>query len=180
MGDLGDSGTAGTLFGRINDINSQLGSVGVDAKNAALRSQSAKSRASAAVSGIQQLQGDIDEGDPAGALRTIREVQALLKEAKNEIDLIPKDEATSTIYTAVRGMADSIEQLAATKGFDFLLNWEPEPEDDGTGAGGIDPDLAKKLNENVQEVRSGMEFMQKLLDEMRFEPVVQETLLATQ
>jgi hypothetical protein len=182
LGQVGDTAGAGTLFGRINDVDTQLGVVGNDAKNAALRSQTAKSRAGAAASAVQQLQSDIEAGDPESALRTVREVQSLLQEAKTEIDLIPKDVETSTIYTAVRDMAGYIETLAKSKGYDYLINLEGDPETSGLGDGGdgLSEDLAKSLNDNVQEVRDGMAFIQKLLDEMQNEPVVHESLLSSQ
>jgi hypothetical protein len=105
-----------------------------------------------------------------------------LQEAKTELDLIPKDVETSTIYTAVRDMAGYIETLAKSKGYDYLINLEGDPETSGLGDGGdgLSEDLAKSLNDNVQEVRDGMAFIQKLLDEMQNEPVVHESLLSSQ
>ena len=75
-------------------------------------------------------------------------------------------------------MADAVNQLAKSKGFDNLLNFE------GKGAaeagGGMDAALARDLDQKIQEVRAGMEFIKQLMDEMRYEPVVEPSFIGVE
>jgi hypothetical protein len=84
----------------------------------------------------------------------------------------------ATAFATVRQMADSVNKLATSKGFENLLNFETPAA--GEAGGGLDAALARQLHEQIQEVRVGMEFMKELVDEMRYEPVVHESLLGVE
>ncbi|MDA0578356.1 MAG: hypothetical protein O3B24_09690, partial [Verrucomicrobia bacterium] len=60
-----------------------------------------------------------------------------------------------------------------------LLNFSQQWEGDAAG-GGMDKEDAKDLNLKIQELRDGMAFLKQLMDEMRYEPVVQESLLGVE
>ncbi|MCE9613184.1 MAG: hypothetical protein K8T26_02855 [Lentisphaerae bacterium] len=176
---LGSSGGgAGTVFGQLDQLSDELGQVGVDAKNAAQRAQSAKSRANEAASAIQALQSDFDKGDLDKVMARVREIQGKLQQAAAELEQVPKDVDPGTLYASVRQMVSTVNQLAQSKGFPQLLEGFA-----GKGAGegqGLDANAAKDLNLEIQKVRAGMEFMKELVDEMRFEPVVHESLLGVE
>ena len=77
-------------------------------------------------------------------------------------------------------MAATMEQFAGSKGYNYLVNLEELPTaEEGIGEG-LEKDAVGALNRNMQEIRGSMEFMQKLLDEMRYEPVVEETLIGVE
>ncbi len=174
LGTSADAASANTVFGRMTGMEDKLNVVGVDARNAALRSQSAKSRARDAASAIDDLKTAFETGDLINAMSALQRVQDGLRLAQEELRQIPKDMDPGTTFATVRQMAEAVNRLASSKGFETLLMLEPPAVGEGAG---MDAALARQLHEQIQQVRVGMEFMQELVDEMRYEPVVHESFL---
>ncbi|MDA0577433.1 MAG: methyl-accepting chemotaxis protein, partial [Verrucomicrobia bacterium] len=128
MGTVQDTESDASFFGRLAAMQNKLSLVGVDAKNASLRSQNAKTKASAAAGAIQALQSDIEEGDVTKVMSRVHQIQGLLKETSDELARVPTDVDPATLNTQVRQMADAVNRLAASKGFERLLNFSGEAE----------------------------------------------------
>jgi len=80
------------------------------------------------------------------------------------------------LYDAIKNMSETIQELASRKGFEGFLKEQPVKE--GEGAEKEDVGAAMKdLNKTIGDMKLNMEFMGKLLDELRYEPVIQSDLV---
>ena len=139
------------------------------------RHSNAISRLSNAASGVQELKTNIEEGDLVGALYKLNEIKALLKDAQENVNQIPEVVKFAGLHDQVAAMAERIEELAAREGWPDFLVPTGEAKEDET------PEKAmKRLADELEEVKRSMAFMQKLMDEMRYKPVVEEVLLAVE
>ena len=88
---------------------------------------------------------------------------------------------TLTAVTTVKvgcQVSGTIEELAASDGWPSLLSLKlPEP---GEAEPGVDLATLGKLAQDIEQMQGSMDFMQKLLDEMRYEPVIQESLIGVE
>jgi hypothetical protein len=178
LGHITDTASMNTFLGRLESLSSQINSVGGAASDASKKAQTAKTQASSAASGVQSLKGEIAKGDLAGAINRLEEIKVSLSAAKQDMNVIPKLIRVAGLVDALNRMAGQIEELAESKGWDYLINLGEPAGEGGEEGGGVGGDAIGKLNSNIEEVRSSMLFMQKLMDEMRYEPVVQEELRA--
>ncbi len=106
----------------------------------------------------------------------MRLIRQALNEAKADIDRIPDGVTLNELRGELSSTKQTVSELARSNGFTWLTSMgEDMAEAGGLGSdvGGEETDLGK-LSTNIEEVRGSMEFMQKLLDEMRYEPVVEE------
>ena len=182
IGSAGDAAGSGTFFGRLNGVSGRLETIGDDASTAAASAQGAKTDAGDAASGVQRLESAIERNDVTEVEQSVRQLRASLESANIKIQQIPSDIETSDIYARMRKMADDLSALAASRGWEYLVNMEGPAvvgEEEG-GQVGPDKNTIMRLDQNIQEMQSGMDFMQKLMDEMRFQPVVEETLLGVE
>jgi len=176
MGTVGDDASLNTFFGRLAKLERMISSAGVQASDAARKAQTAKTEAASAASGIQALKAEIAKGDVQAALARLDEIKSALAAAQKQVDEIPQVVRLGTLYDQLRYMAERIEELAKSGGWDYLVNLEEPAE--AEGGAGVSEDAIGALNRNIEEVRGSLNFMQKLMDKMVYEPVVTEQLLA--
>ena len=180
----------------ISDLNGQLdgietGVAGASANAAQATSQatkasknsaSAKTAASDASTAIGQLKSELEKGNMEGAMAILQRLKASLAAAHESLEAIPKGELVTDVYSSMVQMAGQMETFAASRGYDWLTKMKDVPEALGGAEGAAavadaDETMINTLNENMQEMRVSMGFMQELLDEMRYEPVVDESLI---
>ena len=196
-GSSDSSGSSGdeSLSSRLDAISRQLDSIGTDASDAATLAQSAKSQAASAAGAAQAAQQAIESGNLDQAMSAIRQVLAEVNAAQNDLRLIPKDAPNSEIFARVRTMADTIDAWAEEFGLVYPRGFTP-PKDEtgGTAAepivGGSDDEQGGgtgegegevgvgDLSASIQEMRISMEFLRKMIEEVAYQPVVEEALLA--
>lgn len=188
LGAADESAAASTVFGGLDSLVRQLEAIegGVasasgQAGKAAQSAQSAKTQAADAAGAIGKLKAEIEKGNLAGALLLLHDLSESLAAAQESINGIPKGEMALAVHRSMTEMAGTMQQFAASKGYDWLLKMEEIPPGLG-GKAGEPPDesMISALNANMQEMKVSMDFMQKLLDEMRFEPVVEESLIGVE
>ncbi len=176
LGQSSDGVDADTLFSRLSKVSNSADQAGSSAAGAEKFASSAKTKAGDAASGIQALKQALAEGDTEEAKRQLRLIQQSLNEAKADIDRIPEGVTLAELQSELSTTKRTVAELADSHGFTWLTSMgEDMTEIGGPGSevGGEVTDLGK-LSQSVEEVRGSMEFMQKLLDEMRYEPVVEE------
>jgi hypothetical protein len=172
LGSITDDPSANTFFGRLSAISSAVRTAGAGAAEAAKNAQTAKTQASTAAGGIQTLKDQIAKGDLEGALRTLRAVRSSMEEAMKVLTEIPSVVKVGELYDELKNMAQQVQTLAKSKGYEFLINLgEAPPSAEGEKKG--EKDVLTKLYAQVEEVRDSVSFVKKLLEEGR-EPVVEE------
>jgi len=176
LGQSSDSADQATVFGRLASLSSGMAAVGASSTKAARNAQSAKTQAMNAADGVQQLLDMLKKGDLEGAKRAIDGIQGSLNEAQQSINDLPKTVSAAGIFEDMRAMAKSIQELAQSKGWKPLLNLQAPGE--GGAAGGAP--IPGVLSGNLEELKSSLAFMQKLMDEKLHEPIVEETLIGGQ
>jgi len=172
LGQSSDGVDADSLFARLSQIEGSAEQAGSSAAGAEKFAANAKTKAGDAASGISALKQALAAGDTDEAQRQLRLIRQALNEAKADIDRIPDGVTLDQLQDELRSTKTTVSELARSNGFTWLTSMgedalAAEPAD------GEPTDLGK-LSANIEEVRGSMEFMQKLLDEMRYEPVVEE------
>jgi len=174
LGRVGDLSGMNTFFGQIAALEARLEGVGTTAGEASKKAQSAKTEAASAASGVDEVKTQIENGNLEGVVSRLTEVRDSLQKAQQNVQEIPKMVRIASLYDSMRDMASTIEQLARSSGFEYLVNMaEPEAGEEGAAP---DDKMIGVLNQNMQEIKVSMQFMQKLINEMRYEPLVEETL----
>jgi hypothetical protein len=169
----------GSLIGRIELLSSQVSTLGGEASDASRNAQQAKTQIASVMGIVQSLKAAIGDADIAETTRAIRQVRTALTEAQESINLLAKSADAETIQGTVSTMAQTLEAFARSKGYEVLVNMQELPGA-GEPGGAPDTEAIRTLDRNITEVRDSMSFMQKLMDEMRYEPVVEESLIAVE
>jgi len=176
-----DPANANTFFGRLARVSESLNSIGSSADRAAQTAQSAKTEAGNASTGIRKLKDALEEGDLEGVNAALRELRASIELTQREVAQIPKGVEMAPLIGSVNDTAATIQQFAAQGGFNGMLDMiEKLPEDFGKGGAELDAEELGKFDRNVQDMRDSLIFLQKLVDEKRYEPVVEESWLGVQ
>ena len=176
LGSATDGSSASTFFGRLAGLSSQLGGVGASAAGAQQRAGTARTAASEAATKIQTLKTELEQGKVDELMGVLDKLQSDLNATKQNVDDIPRMLAPAALNESLTQMAKTMQTFAESRGYDWLTKTEKFPEPPSASQG-VSQDDVRVLRANLEQVRSSMEFMQKLLDEKRYEPVVQETLL---
>ncbi|MDA1045232.1 MAG: hypothetical protein O3C57_08430, partial [Verrucomicrobia bacterium] len=183
------SSSGGSVLSRLDGISSQLNSVGASASDATIQAQSARSKADDAASAASAARQAIEEGNLGQAMSAIQQVLSELQSARADLQKIPQDGGGSEIYDRMRTMASTIEAWGAQFGLKYPLTYQ-EPKggttaaDDTAEAGGEAGAGAeigvKELSASIQEMRISMEFLKKMIEDVAYEPVVEEALIAVE
>ena len=182
LGDVSDSSSANTFFGRLSEILGSTDAAGESASQAAKNAQSAKTEASSAASGVQGVKSALEKGDLESAYRMLEDVKRSVLTSQESISQIARMLPLADMHGELKIMADNMRKLTDSKTFQQWINWEAPPEGEekekekGKEGANLEDEILV-LNKNMEEVKRSMKFMQKLMDEMRYEPVVEETLL---
>jgi hypothetical protein len=174
LGRTTDSSGA-TVFGRLSTIEQSLSAAGGSAAQAAKKAGSAKTEAAKASTSIQALRTQLEKGSLAGMQESMDNIRASVTRAEQSIQEIPKLIGPPTVFDQMRQTAKTIETFAKSVGFDYLLNLQEIPTG-GTAPGTEGKEIAVLIG-NIEEMKGSLEFMKKLVEEMRFEPVVEDSLI---
>jgi hypothetical protein len=177
LGQAGDAADQATVFGRLASLSSDMTAVGASSTKAAKNAQSAKTQATMAADGVQLLLDMLQKGDLEGAKLAIAGIQGSLTEAQQSINELPKTVSAAGIFEEMRAMAQSIQELAQSKGWKLMLNPKELPAGEGVEGGAPVPGVGGVLAGNLEELKNSLAFMQKLMDEKLHEPIVEETLV---
>ncbi|MGQ9660794.1 MAG: hypothetical protein ACUVWX_00470, partial [Kiritimatiellia bacterium] len=178
----------GTLEQRLNAVMTtltrELDRVGTVSSLAAQKAQGARTEAANAIARISEVRKAIAEGRFEDAVRIIEEMRQSLGAAKGEVETIAQAVAPAGVYESMRRLSTEIEEFAKSKGFKWLKEMEEVPTwgkvMEGAVRGEIDAQTVMALNNNMNEMRATLDFLRKLLDEKRFEPVVEESWFAVE
>lgn len=167
------SGLAG-MSGRIEEI---FGS----SSDASRLAQGARTAAENAASGVRQLQalleGEYSLEAAMGALDTIR---SSVDAANERIENIPQAMGTQALHAQLQTVADQISEMAALAGYEYEVAMAA-PGVPGVEPGEVaDEEIITTLNQNMNEVKISLEFMQRVLDDKLNEPVVMESWLGVE
>ncbi|MFT5472453.1 MAG: hypothetical protein ACI856_000771, partial [Kiritimatiellia bacterium] len=181
---LGSSSAQGdTVLSRLNDILADLNTIGRDASDASSKASSAKSQASSASAAATAAKQAIEEGDLSQAMSSIRQIMSDVRSAQQDLQAIPHDKENSRVFDRVREMAKTIEKWAAEHGLDStpLIGQPTDSGEEGTeGSGGGDEEEGEDLAFRIQEMQASMTFLMKMIEELAYQPVVEEALLAVE
>jgi hypothetical protein len=177
-----DSTDPASFFGRLNSLEDQLTRIGADTAQALQKAGSAKTAAGNATSAAMGIKKMIEDGELLQAAQMLKEMRLRLQLAQQGVDEIPSLLGAGKLYDSVEEIAMRINEFAGSKGYKNLLKLESPFLGTGDSAGGtgVSKEALDALVRDMQEMRSTMQFMQKLMDEMRYEPVVEETLFGVE
>ena len=179
LGRMNDPVDNDTFFGRLAWLATRIEASGQSASDASKKAQSAKTEAAAAASGVEELKLLLAAGDPGATLRQLGVIRESLSQAQRDVQDIPRQMRISELYSSMKEMATVIDQLARSRGFDPQMNLV-EPAAGAEGEAEADEDMIGVLNRNLGEIKGSMQFMQQLINDMRYEPTITETLVGTE
>ena len=177
LGRVTDAPGTATVFGRLAEIEQSLSAAGGQASTAAKKAQTARTAAATAAKGVQDLKKEIGQGNIEEVVGTIEEIKKAVAEARQNIMEIPSALGPQAIYQTMQEAAKVIQEFAASKGYKYIVQLEQLPGVSAEGVQFPDAQTLGALNRNMQEMRDSISFMKKLVEEMRYEPVVEESLV---
>jgi len=172
LGTVQDSVSENTFFGQLARLSDQLDSVGGIASDASDNALKAKSEAQNVAQAVQQLSDAFAAGNLVGAGESLIEIRQGLAEAQRLLSQVPKFLGIDQLQDEIATMAATIQEFAASQGYDMLLNLEQIPvTGEGVGlAPGEEPTAEANaeaiaiLNQNIEELRAAIELILKLLE----------------
>ncbi|MDE0837484.1 MAG: hypothetical protein OSB41_00370 [Kiritimatiellae bacterium] len=187
---LGSSSAQGsTVLSRLNEILADLSTIGRDASDASSKASSAKSQASSASAAASAAKQAIEEGDLSQAMASIRQIMSDVRSAQQDLRSIPQDKQNSRVFDRVREMADTIDVWAKSHDLDYPFTGEGGDSGEGdeaagnteqAGGPGGDEEEGEDLAFRIQEMQASMTFLMKMIEELAYQPVVEEALLAVE
>jgi len=167
-----------TLAGQVSGLVDQMNRVQTLADDAASNGQGAKSAVGGIMGAMTGLKNDVARNDIVGAMRDLDTIKARIGDTESLISQMATAVQLNELYSDIESMASSINTLAESKGFKNLLEFDGTLKPaEGEGKGdGLAGDVVDALNRNMAEVKSSMELMRRVLDDMAYEPVIQEEL----
>jgi len=173
----GGGGDAG-LLGQLVSMSGQLEQIYGNASSASKFALSAKNEAGAAATGVQELKSLITGGADASETKAkLAAIKSAIDTANSNISDIPKAVGANALHAQIREVAKQISDLASREGFDYEVGLSAPG---GEGGEAADEEMITVLNQNMDEMKISLEFMQKILDEKINEPVVQEDWLGVE
>jgi hypothetical protein len=172
----GDAGQpSDSLFTRLSVLADSVGKIAGDASDASKSAQSAKTEAANASAGIQSIKDAMGRGDVTGVSAGLDKIREQLAAVRKAIDGISPAKETSSIEETVKKMAAEVEAFSKSTGVKWLTEMK-EPPKVGVGEG-TDGKRVEDLNAVLLEVRGRLEFLQKMIQDLRDKPVVEESLI---
>jgi len=174
----GGGGESSGLLGQLVNMSSQLDQIYGNASTASKFALSAKNEAGAAASGVQELKSLITGGADASETKAkLAAIKSAIDTANSNISDIPRAVGATALHSQIREVAKQISDLASREGFDYEVGLSGPGGDGGEAA---DEEMITVLNQNMDEMKISLEFVQKILDEKINEPVVQEDWLGVE
>jgi prefoldin subunit 5 len=172
----GDAGQpTDSLFTRLSVLADNVGKVAGDASDAAKNAMGAKTEAANASAGIQAVKDAMARGDTTGVAAGIDRIREQLAAVRSAIDGISPAKETASMEEAVKKMVAQVEAFSKSTGVKWLTEMKDPPK---VGAGeGADEKRVEDLNAVLIEVRGRLEFLQKMIQDLRDKPVVEESLI---
>ncbi|MDI6774538.1 MAG: LamG domain-containing protein [Verrucomicrobiota bacterium] len=169
-------GTGGnSVWNRLDVLAGKLNALGAGASDASKKAQTAKSEAANALAAIQAVKLEMARGNLRGIKPLLEQIEEYVTAIRSNVDQIPKGVQVDEYYKQMREMAETIRKLAASKGFhDWVTPTVEEPDK------GAVKDTLGRLNRYMEEIKSEMRLMQKIMDETLQQPVVDEVLLVAE
>jgi hypothetical protein len=180
LGRDSDSAGTATLFGRLASIEGGVAAATDKSSDAAKKAAGAKNEAANAVNDIRALKQSLirGSGEESLALKVEQVRDSIRRMQKSLGDISPAKEL-ETLYGTVKGMAASIDEFSKTQGYKWLKEMKEPPKPGAEGKGGVVAEKGgvEELNASIIEIRSRLQFLQKMIEEMRDKPVVEESLI---
>jgi len=148
---------------------------GSSASGAAKNAQTAKTAASAVSGSVQALKSDIDKGDLQGALTILGELKESLATTEANVNQIPALVKFTAIQDKLNDTVSAINTLASSKGWPNLLNFG-STQGVGKVEGELDVKAIGEYMKHAEDAQGALLFMQKMMDETRYQPVITEQL----
>ncbi len=177
LGSASDSDSTATFFGRLARVDTQLRGLDGNVSSARRKAQTASTAANGAKNGIRKVREAVDKGDLEGALSTLRSVRSELDSATARLHAIPDLVPARELRGNIDEIIQRIEEMALQSGIQGNILTDLKSGMAGGPGGSVAKDTVESLNKNMQEVKSTLDFMQKVVDEMQHEPLVESTLL---
>ena len=177
-------GADAALYSSLVGMSSRLDQIYGESSDAAKFAMSAKNEAGAAVTAVRELATMLEEGEfsmeaAAGRMDAIR---VAIDTANASIENIPRAVGAQAMQSQINAVAGQIEKIFEQQGFvyEVALKQAQAAEEGGVGGKGADDEIITVLNQNMSEVKVSLEFMQKVLDEQQFKPVVTDSWLGVE
>jgi hypothetical protein len=164
-----------TLYNRLSRLAEGIEKVSGQASDAAKSAMSAKNEAANAAAAIQGLRDAMGRGDETGVsagLTQLREQMAAVKKAIEDISI---SKEAAAIEESVRKIASDVGNFAKSLGYKWLTEMK-EPPKLGVGEG-LDGKQVENFNAVLLDLRSRLDFLQRMIEELRDKPVVEESLV---
>jgi len=182
LGGGGDASSS-SLFNSLLGMSSRLDQIYGESSDASRFASSAKNEASTAVTAVRELKEMLLEGEfsveaAAGRMEAIR---SAIETANANIENIPRAVGAQAMQTQISAVAAQIEKMAELQGYAYEVALkQAEEKIGGLGGEAADEEMITVLNQNMNEVKVSLEFMQKVLDDQMNVPVVQESWLGVE
>jgi hypothetical protein len=180
MGSDSDSAGTATVFGRLASLESGVEKATGKGSDAVKKASSARNEAASAVNGIRGLKELLlHGGDEAGIASKVEQVRAGILQVQKVLAEIPAAKEVEALSGTVKNMAASIEEFSKSQGVKWLKDMkEPsKPGAEGKIDGALDKERVDELNGSILEIRGRLQFLQKMIEEWRDKPLVEETLI---
>jgi tetrahydromethanopterin S-methyltransferase subunit B len=171
-------GADSSLIGSIANLTRQLDSIGKDSSDSRTYSKNARDYSMQALTILQKIQVEESAQNPEAVKSKLAELQDAVNKANSNIQEIPKTIGASSLRAQMARMAKQISDMAKREGLDYELGMAMGGE--GTAAEGANEESITDLNQNINEMKISLKFMQKLLDEEANKPVIQEDWLGVE
>jgi uncharacterized phage infection (PIP) family protein YhgE len=184
-----------SVRGDLEMVASQVELIMGEASDASTAARGARSAAQNTVTMVRELRDIFTTGDSSfeEASKKVDQIRQMVQQSNEAVAKLPETLGTSSLQSDLRMIADQIVDMARMQGYEYEILLEEQEakaaaggggagEGEGEGEGDQDPDEdeIKTLNQNMNEVRTALTFMQKLLDDQINEPVVQESWLGAE
>ncbi|MFO7871975.1 MAG: hypothetical protein R6V03_11170 [Kiritimatiellia bacterium] len=178
IGSESDSAGSDSVFGKVSKVSAEVDSVGVYAADAKKNAQSAKTEASDASSGVDEVKDLLEKGDLDGVMGELSNIKQSMLAAKEMLEGMPELLEFARMREDVENMTARVQELAASEGWESLLEG-PTVGGEGGAVEGEESDV-ETLVTTVRELKGAMGFMLKLMDKEVNKPVVEDALVGAE
>jgi hypothetical protein len=164
-----------SLYNRLARLAEGIEKATGEASDAAKSALSARNEAANAATAIQGLKDAMGRGDATGVSAGLNQLREQLTAVKRAIEEISISKEAAAIEESVRKIASDVGNFAKSLGYKWLTEMK-EPPKLGVGEG-LDGKQVENLNAVLLDLRSRLDFLQKMIEELRDKPVVEESLV---
>ncbi len=178
----GDMPDDSSLLGRLAGMSGRIEEIFGSASDAARFAMGAKNEAGTAVTALRDLRDQLLTGEFSmeAAMGRIEQIRRAMEVANVNIENIPRAVGAQALQSQLRTVAEQIEEMAKRAGYEYDVPLVP-PGGPGTEIGEMaDEEMITVLNQNMNEVKVSLDFMQKVLDEKLNEPVILESWMGVE